>query len=843
MRFSQPTQQRLISCSEEQRNPQDQCHSAPEEVSGHPDGRSRFDSGPAGRHGPTAAEHKLLLQLLQEQQEQMVTSRQYIQQMIRQQQRQIMQWQQQQQQQQQQQRLPWVLDNLKKLLPPQLFSWLVKTTTENIRRSIHGDSSSSSSSNGRRNCSSNSGNSNRITSSTADGGAHLAAALRQLLAAVLRDPSTLQFAAPAAAETATTAPAATAKPMASSPAATPVVAPAVAPAAAPAAAQAETTAPFRSLSNGRKKQLKQHEQQQSELHQTVQPRGRGRSRLAAASSHQQQQQHQGEGEGSDWLLRYEGRRLGISLRRESVEHSFDPRYTHNVKLSPDRNTATGGRNWGSSLSRCCCSWGSFYFEVKVGPLGPHSGSGPSGNIVYAADQVPNLPIKGWGPAKTTKQVAMEYEDEFVVGPHNALGPCLRIGVSSRLSPPLAPLGSNPFGYAIGSYCEIPQQRELESSLSEERCSCSCSTCGNICNNKPSPSDTPSLRDIKLVRGAPRRRGLFVVTRGRRKRLKRSDVFFPMQPPCDEPLGPQGSTEAVEAVEGGNAAQHLSPPTDEASDDLAAAALDAATSAAAANVYAGSRKGRLCRCGCTACGDPYGDASRASHMSAAAPALRDGDIVGCFVHLPGRPPATLEDPRGRPSLWRFLQQGLLCDVTHESTLPKGVIYPRSFISFSVNGCVYHRVLGPLLCCELHPAVSLFNGASATLNLGPNFAFLPRELRRYFRPAREMLTSVYPLKHDLVKFYLLAADSNSSGKNSREDEADANRSSKRLRTIAEVEGMKDEAPDGQQQQPLRFVPFDEATHLRKLKAAAPQFPSCSASMQHQQQRRLQRQQQQS
>lgn len=76
-------------------------------------------------------------------------------------------------------------------------------------------------------------------------------------------------------------------------------------------------------------------------------------------------------------------------------------------------------------------------------------------------------------------------------------------------------------------------------------------------------------------------------------------------------------------------------------------------------------------------------------------------------------------------------GLLCDVTHESTLPKGVIYPRSFISFSVNGCVYHRVLGPLLCCELHPAVSLFNGASATLNLGPNFAFLPRELRRYFR----------------------------------------------------------------------------------------------------------------
>lgn len=159
-----------------------------------------------------------------------------------------------------------------------------------------------------------------------------------------------------------------------------------------------------------------------------------------------------------------------------------------------------------------------------------------------------------------------------------------------------------------------------------------------------------------MRGAPSRRGLFVVTRGRRKRLKRSDIFFPMQPPSDEPLGPQGSTEAVEAVEGGSAGQHLSPPTDEASDDLAAAALDAATAAAAANVDAGSRKGGLCRCGCAACGDPYAGASRASHMSAAAPALRDGDIVGCFVHLPGRPPATLEDPRGRPSLWRFLQQG-------------------------------------------------------------------------------------------------------------------------------------------------------------------------------------------
>ena len=74
--------------------------------------------------------------------------------------------------------------------------------------------------------------------------------------------------------------------------------------------------------------------------------------------------------------------------------------------------AAGGRNWGSALARCCCSWGSYYFEVKVGPLGPPRG-GPSGGPpsegiecgFLAADQVMDLPVKGWGEAKTIKEVA------------------------------------------------------------------------------------------------------------------------------------------------------------------------------------------------------------------------------------------------------------------------------------------------------------------------------------------------------------------------------------------------------------------------------------------------------
>ncbi|OEH79161.1 spry domain-containing protein [Cyclospora cayetanensis] len=499
-----------------------------------------------------------------------------------------------------------------------------------------------------------------------------------------------------------------------------------------------------------------------------------------------------------------------------------------------------GRNWGSSLCRCCCSWGSFYFEVKVGPLAAQN-CGPDRQAASClAAQVPALGVKGWGTCKTMRDVVREFGEEYAISEHNALAPCLRVGFCSRLSPPRAPIGSNPFGYAIGSYCELPHGRERRH---RERCACSCTSCKESCSSKGDlrvPEGGGAL--LETVRGAPRRRGLFVVTRGRRKRLKPSLISFPLQGATAAADGASeasriGGNAGGDALEGGPSSTDTDmrgpPPLGSAAEeDPAAAALDEAVAAAAGSLAANSKGGGCCACGCAVCG---GDSDEYA-ASGVPPPLQEGDIVGCFIHLPGRPPVALEDPRGRTNLWPFLQQGLLCDVTHDSTLPEGVPYPSSFISFSVNGRLYHRALGPLLCCELHPAVSLFNGASATINLGPHFAYLPAALQRHFRPAQEMLTSVYPLKHDLVKFYLLAADSLSGADGTQEGAEDGKQHPKRLRTLAEVEGMKDEPQEGpiplQQQGPLRFVPFDEDTHLRKLKAAAPQFPPSAAPVSQQQ-----------
>ncbi|XP_026191495.1 uncharacterized protein LOC34624467 [Cyclospora cayetanensis] len=237
-----------------------------------------------------------------------------------------------------------------------------------------------------------------------------------------------------------------------------------------------------------------------------------------------------------------------------------------------------------------------------------------------------------------------------------------------------------------------------------------------------------------VRGAPRRRGLFVVTRGRRKRLKPSLISFPLQ---GATAAADGASEASRI--GGNAGGD---------------ALEGGPSSTDTDMRG------CCACGCAVCG---GDSDEYA-ASGVPPPLQEGDIVGCFIHLPGRPPVALEDPRGRTNLWPFLQQGTCA------------------------------------------------------------------------PAQEMLTSVYPLKHDLVKFYLLAADSLSGADGTQEGAEDGKQHPKRLRTLAEVEGMKDEPQEGpiplQQQGPLRFVPFDEDTHLRKLKAAAPQFPPSAAPVSQQQ-----------
>ena len=277
----------------------------------------------------------------------------------------------------------------------------------------------------------------------------------------------------------------------------------------------------------------------------------------------------------------------------------------------------------------------------------------------------------------------EYGDEFIVEGHNSLGPCLRVGFGSRLAQPRAPLGSNPYGYAIGSYCEVTQMEDQQQQ--QRRCSCSC--CCKTCPDTPSSSSSSSSssRDFGVVRGAPRHRGLFVITRGRRRRLKHSLISFPFEESLDDSLSARktnledsaeeteegGGTEGLRANDGCFPSSRTKTPreqerthqtqrTDEQHEDPAAAALDAAAAAAtAATAAAAGGRGPCCSCGCVVCGGgsgPHrGDGGR-RNLSDLAPPLKEGDIVGCFIHLPGRPPVALEDPRGKQQLWTFLQQG-------------------------------------------------------------------------------------------------------------------------------------------------------------------------------------------
>ncbi|PHJ23496.1 spry domain-containing related, partial [Cystoisospora suis] len=167
-------------------------------------------------------------------------------------------------------------------------------------------------------------------------------------------------------------------------------------------------------------------------------------------------------------------------------------------------------------------------------------------------------------------------------------------------------------------------------------------------------------------------------------------------------------------------------------------------------------------------------------------LKEGDVVGCYIHLPGDEPyAVLDDPRGLAQLWTFLQQGLLCDVTNDATLPIPVKYEGSFVSFSVNGVLFPRCFSRLNSIEFHPAVSVYNGASARLNLGPSFKYLSPAERAIFRPACFMESSMYPLKLDLVKFWIL------SNQTETVRDPQSGCTYRRQRTLAEVDGEWDRA----------------------------------------------------
>ncbi|CBZ52716.1 SPRY domain-containing protein, related [Neospora caninum Liverpool] len=586
-----------------------------------------------------------------------------------------------------------------------------------------------------------------------------------------------------------------------------------------------------------------------------------------------------DGDGSN--LRAEARRLGLSLRNEFAEHTFDPRYSSNVRLSPDRLSATGNKNWGTSLARCCCRQGSWYFEVTIGtspslrvssfsretgsvagaegdekeeeahlshPPGLRSkieafASSPAGGRDGPDDEdeqensVPRerrkrerangeteapdrreaeeeefstqhaakhssrqkrkaekdekkakaggeplaFPVAGWGPCRTLKNVREDHPESFLSDGVDSVAPCVRVGWGSRLSSFLAPIGANRFGYALSSF---------------------------------SPHTRPGCRDTADGAGfSPRGKSpLFVIQAGKRRALRRG---FPLPASGDahvsllsrEVKDGEGETErnagcenedAVARFRGGENAR-LPLSAERTTDGDRDTTRDRACTTACRSEGREKKRHRNAsgeeedRGNEETLEEGKATGSEEGQKKETAPSweevqdrLQEGDVVGCYIHLPGEePPAILDDPRGLAQLWTFLQQGLLCDVTNDSTLPRAVPYPNSFISFSVNGLLFPRCFHDVCTAEFHPAVSLFNGASAALNLGPNFQFLSPAERRVFRPACEMGVSMYPLKVDLVKFWLLSSQSEIVV------DQEYQCTYRRQRTLAEVDGDWDRA----------------------------------------------------
>ncbi|SPJ09982.1 SPRY domain, putative [Plasmodium sp. DRC-Itaito] len=95
----------------------------------------------------------------------------------------------------------------------------------------------------------------------------------------------------------------------------------------------------------------------------------------------------------------------------------------------------------------------------------------------------------------------------------------------------------------------------------------------------------------------------------------------------------------------------------------------------------------------------------------------GDIIGCYLNLKNKNSYNF-DPRSDKKLYEHLQNGILCDPKNPPLLKKN---EGSTIFFSLNGQIKKTSFMDIYEGFYHPSVSLYMGASAKINLGPNFTY--------------------------------------------------------------------------------------------------------------------------
>lgn len=99
------------------------------------------------------------------------------------------------------------------------------------------------------------------------------------------------------------------------------------------------------------------------------------------------------------------------------------------------------------------------------------------------------------------------------------------------------------------------------------------------------------------------------------------------------------------------------------------------------------------------------------------AFSKGDVIGCYMNLKKQTNYNF-DPRLDKKLYEYIQNGILCDPQNPPELTKS---EGSLIFFSLNGEIQENAFVDIYDGFYHPSVSLYMGASARINLGPNFKY--------------------------------------------------------------------------------------------------------------------------
>ncbi|KAF8820419.1 hypothetical protein IE077_003187 [Cardiosporidium cionae] len=179
----------------------------------------------------------------------------------------------------------------------------------------------------------------------------------------------------------------------------------------------------------------------------------------------------------DWA-----RRLGVKLYKEFPYPCLDPKYMNSnrsMRLSLDRLSICGTKGWSSILSNVCADHGSWYFEVLVNP---HK----------AWDEVK---LFGWEICKNLKVSA-----EALPHLKEKILPSLRVGWGTRLMKWGAPVGGNPFGYAISQKngnlfhngCIFSSPKQISSSMPSSLVATSSSLSLTSLSSTYAPSSPPTL---------------------------------------------------------------------------------------------------------------------------------------------------------------------------------------------------------------------------------------------------------------------------------------------------------------------------------------------------------------